>query len=64
MVSSAAKARVEAPGMGIATSIARCNFAEGHMIGLAHLLFGSVAEYVVRMAEPPVLTVRPEYKGE
>jgi nucleotide-binding universal stress UspA family protein len=28
--------------------------------GLAHLLLGSVAEYVVRHSKVPVLTVRPE----
>jgi nucleotide-binding universal stress UspA family protein len=31
--------------------------------GLGHILFGSVAEKVVRLARCPVLTIRPEWKG-
>lgn len=32
--------------------------------GLGHVLFGSVAEKVVRVARCPVMTIRPEYGGE
>jgi len=31
--------------------------------GLGHILFGSVAEKVVRLAHCPVLTIRPEWEG-
>ncbi|NUM54023.1 MAG: universal stress protein [Candidatus Hydrogenedentes bacterium] len=32
--------------------------------GLGHVLFGSVAEKVVRVARCPVMTIRPEYGGK
>ncbi len=31
--------------------------------GLGHILFGSVAEKVVRLARCPVMTIRPDWKG-
>lgn len=51
-----------------------CNYAKDTRIdlivmpthgrsGLGHVLFGSVAEKVVRMAPCPVMTIRPEWKG-
>jgi nucleotide-binding universal stress UspA family protein len=32
--------------------------------GVAHVLFGSVAEKVVRSANCPILTIRPEQRAE
>lgn len=51
-----------------------CHYADEHHVdlviipthgrsGLGHVLFGSVAEKVVRLAKCPVMTIRPEWNG-
>jgi nucleotide-binding universal stress UspA family protein len=66
---SAESATVEGPPERVILDLARSKRADlialgthGHR-GLSHLLLGSVAERILRLAEVPVLTVRAKAKS-